>query len=207
MSLERSHGKLRPGLPRASDLQPPAEPVEKPTDGRAGHGHFAAGNPIGKEARFTNAVKKSLGSKTATGEALIVSRDARRVFGTTLRSLPSDAAPVRALLAIYARHTALHAYYTVRAEALGLDTPEGLALLAVADRQSQRAERVLVTTHDLATFHARKGANDAIDVDKVNAQAEAETEARRVAERRARAEAAAIEEPSEEPSTVEESEP
>jgi hypothetical protein len=83
-----------------------------------------------------------------------VARDARRVFGHVLASLPSDAPPVRALLSIYARHCALHAYYTVKAEELGLDTPEGLKLLEVADRQSQRAERTLVTCHDLARIHA-----------------------------------------------------
>jgi hypothetical protein len=84
----------------------------------------------------------------------VVGRDARRVFGHVLASLPSDAPPVRALLAVYARHQALHAYYTTRAEELGLDSEDGLALLVVADRQSQRAERVLVTCHDLARVHA-----------------------------------------------------
>lgn len=154
MAVERSHGKARPTLPRASD-QHPAEAVEKPSDQRAGHGHFAAGNRLGIEARFTHTVKKALGGSEGSGAALVVARDARRVFGHVLRTLPSDAAPVRALLAIYARHQALNAYYTVRAEALGLDTPEGLKLLEVADRQSQRAERVLVTVHDLARVHAK----------------------------------------------------
>jgi hypothetical protein len=153
MTFERSHGKLRPGLVRASDLAR-AEADAKPTGGRGRHGHFAPGNPIGLGARFTHTVRKSLGAKAATGEALIVARDARRVFGHVLASLPSDAPPVRALLAVYARHQALHAYYTLRAEAEGLDTEKGLELLAVADRQSQRAERVLVTCHDLARVHA-----------------------------------------------------
>lgn len=152
--MERSKGKMRPSLVRASDLEP-AESATKPTDARAPDGRFAAGNRASVGARFTATIKKSLGTKAATGEALIVARDARRLFGHTLASLPSDAPPVRALLAIYSRHAALHAYYTVKAEALGLDTERGLALLAVADRQSQRAERVLVTVHDLARVHAQ----------------------------------------------------
>jgi|SRR5579859_1157889 len=155
MTVERSHGKARPTLPRSSDLHTP-EPAAKPTDGRGAHGHFAAGNPIGVGARFTHTVRKSLGAQAATGDALVVARDARRVFGHVLAALPSDAAPVRALLAVYARHQALHAYYTLRAEAAGLDTPAGLKLLEVADRQSQRAERVLVTVHDLARVHAAR---------------------------------------------------
>lgn len=152
--MERSKGKMRPSLTRASDLAAPVDTAAKPSDARTPDGRFAAGNRAASDARFVNAIRKSLGSTDATGAALIVARDARRVFGTTLRSLPSDAAPVRALLAVYARHHALHAYYTLRAETAGLDTPEGLALLAVADRQSQRAERVLVTCHDLARVHA-----------------------------------------------------
>ena len=159
MPFERSHNKVRPTLVRASDLQP-AESDRKPTDGRGSHGHFAAGNRLAAGARFTHTVRKALGSKSATGEAMIVARDARRVFGHVLGSLPSDAPPVRALLAVYARHQALHAYYTLKAEALGLDTEAGLALLAVADRQSQRAERVLVTCHDLARVHAEARADD-----------------------------------------------
>jgi hypothetical protein len=155
MTIERSHGKARPALTRSSDLQP-TEADTKPTAGRDAHGHFAAGNPIGVAARFTHTIRKALGSKAASGEALIVARDARRVFGHVLASLPSDAPPVRALLSIYARHQALHAFYTVKAEELGLDTPEGLKLLEVADRQSQRAERVLVTCHDLARVHAER---------------------------------------------------
>ena len=156
--MERTKGKLRPSLPRASDLVEPAPAAEKPTDGRGPDGRFAAGNRASLGARFTHAIRQSLG-RAGDGAALVVARDARRVFGHVLASLPSDAPPVRALLAVYARHQALHAYYTVCAERLGLDTTEGLKLLEVADRQSQRAERVLVTCHDLARVHAARRAD------------------------------------------------
>jgi hypothetical protein len=153
MALERSHGKVRPTLPRASDLTP-SEAAEKPTAQRDEHGHFAAGNRTGVGARFANQLKRAMGSAAAGGEVAIVARDARRVFANILPTLPSDAAPVRALLAIHSRHVALHAFFTARAEAAGLQTDAGLKLLEVADRQSQRAERVLVTVHDLARVHA-----------------------------------------------------
>ena len=159
MTIERSHGKPRPTLPMASDLAP-TESAEKPTGGRGADGRFSAGNRASVAARFTHTIRKALGVEGATGAALVVARDARRVFGHVLASLPSDAPPVRALLAVYARHQALHAYYSNRAEELGLDTEAGLAMLVVADRQSQRAERVLVTCHDLARVHAAtKGAH------------------------------------------------
>lgn len=159
MTIEQSHGKARTVLPRASDLQP-VDPDAKPSEGRDAHGHFAAGNRNGLAARFTHTIKKALGSKTSTGEALVVVRDARRVFSHLMRSMPSDSAPVRVLAAMHSRHTALHAFYTAKAEAAGLETPEGLKLLEVADRQSQRAERVLVTCIDVATKMAKKNTAD-----------------------------------------------
>jgi hypothetical protein len=151
--MERSKGQFRPSFVRASDLRP-ADPVDNPPQGRTAGGHFAAGNRIGIGARWKATLKKALGNRTAGGDVGIVAADAQRVMQHVLRSLPSDAAPVRVMVAIHARHVALNAFFTAKAEAAGLDTETGLALLAVADRQSQRAERVLVTVHDLARVHA-----------------------------------------------------
>jgi hypothetical protein len=153
MTIERSHGKARPALVRASDLTSP-EAVAKPRTGRTPGGHFAAGNRIGIGARWKATLKKALGDRAAEGEVGIVAADAARVMLHVLRSVPSDAAPVRVMVAIHARHVALNAYFTAKAEAAGLDTPAGMKLLEVADRQSQRAERTLVTCHDLARVHA-----------------------------------------------------
>lgn len=165
--IEQSHGKARPMLPRASDLQTPAagdgeagpKPAPNPTDGRGAAGRFAPGNRIGLGARWKATLKKAMGAATE-GEAGIVATDASRVAAHVLRSLPSDAAPVRVLVGIHARHVALHAYFTAKAEAAGLDTDRGMQLLAHADRQSQRAERTLVTAIDVARVHAAKKPND-----------------------------------------------
>jgi len=70
--------------------------------GRGPHGRFALGTRSDSPRDSSTQSAKSLGSKVATGEALVVARDARRVFGHVLASLPSDAPPVRALLSIYA---------------------------------------------------------------------------------------------------------
>lgn len=155
MTLERSHGKMRPGRVRAHDLIPPKS-VVKPPSGRDANGNFAPGNRIGVGARWKNTVRKALGSTANPGTVGIVARDAARVMAHVLRSLPSDAPPVRVLVAIHARHVALNAYFTAAAEAAGLDTPEGRELLAVADRQSQRAERTLVTALDVARVSATR---------------------------------------------------
>jgi hypothetical protein len=155
MTIEKSHGKARPTLVRAAELVE-TKADTKPTEGRTSHGHFAAGNRTGLDARFKATVKRALGNKASTGEVRAVYRDALRVFSTTLRSLPSDAAPVRTLVALHARHVALNGFYTAKAEAEGLDTEAGQSLLVIADRQSQRAERVLVTALDVARVCATK---------------------------------------------------
>lgn len=157
--IERSHEKARPTLPRASDL---ASPVTdgKPTDARGSHGHFTAGNRSALGARFKATLRKSLGNKASDGDVLTVYRDAQRVFAHTIRSLPSDAAPVRTLVVLHARHVALHGFFTAKAETAGLETELGQKLLVIADRQSQRAERVLVTALDVARVCASRRPDD-----------------------------------------------
>lgn len=152
--MERSKGKMRPSLPRASDLPNPV-PDGKPTGGRGPGGRFAAANPFALEARAINAATKVAGKKTDPGEAGTVARDTRRLTGGYLRALESNAVPVRAMAALAARHAALAAYYSAKAVAAGLDTLQGMKFQDAADRQSQRAERTLVTAEDLAARHAK----------------------------------------------------
>lgn len=155
MTIEKSHGKARPTLVRSAELAAPKADT-KPTDARAPHGHFAPGNRTGLDARFKATVKKALGTKASKGDVLTVYRDAQRVFTHTLRAMPSDAAPVRTLVTLHARHVALNGYFTAKAEEAGLDTEDGARLLEIADRQSARAERLLVTSLDVARVCASK---------------------------------------------------
>jgi hypothetical protein len=141
------------------------ENVEKPSPvPRGDHGHLIPGAKLALGAGFKHTVRKSLGRKhPVSQESKIVTRDANRLFSEILPVLASDAPPVRALLAVYARHHALNAYYTDKAEEAGLDTTLGLQYLEIADRQSQRCERVLVTCHDLAKVHAAAKASVPFD--------------------------------------------
>jgi len=66
MAIEQSHGKARPALTRASDLQT-TESAAKPTEGRTPDGRFMAGNRASLGARFTATIKKSLGTKGRDG--------------------------------------------------------------------------------------------------------------------------------------------
>ena len=161
---ERSKGKMRPSLPRASDAKVTQaidhESVANPSVGRDARGLFTAGNRAASGSGLTRVTRKAMGDRRASGEAAIVARDARRVGSAVLAAFPSDAAPVRVLVAMHARHVALHAYYTHLAEVAGLGTPDGLRFLEVADRQSQRAERVLVTAQDMARVCATRAEKD-----------------------------------------------
>jgi len=164
VTLEKSHGKARPTLPRASDLPEidPTELEEKLSIPRGVHGHVLPGAKLAVGARFAHTVKKSMGGQT-TKVNRIITRDAKQTFANILPVMASDVAPVRSLLAVASRHCALNAYFTARAEEAGLDSTLGLQYLEIADRQSQRYERVLVTCHDLARIHAQVRDNKPFD--------------------------------------------
>ena len=162
MTIEQSHGKARPTLPRSSDLQP-LDADRNPRDGRTEAGHFAPGNRLGVGARWKASIKKLLGRVADDAITVAIGRDAWRVYLATLRAMPSDGAPVRSLVALHARHVAVAGYFTNRAAEVGLDTKEGLAFLEIASHHGQRAERTAVTSLDVATKLAASQAKAAAD--------------------------------------------
>lgn len=158
MSIERSHGKARPTLPRASALQPLGSAPDR-SDGRTPDGRFAPGNRASVGSGFRRTTKKLLGPTGAdSSQERIVRRDAWRVFVATMRTMPSDAAPVRTLIGLHARHVALAALYAQLASEATLGSAASLKLQEAADRQSQLATRVLVTALDAARVCAQRDA-------------------------------------------------
>jgi hypothetical protein len=150
MSIEKNGSIARPRLPRASDLREvPAAGERRPQ--RDATGRFLAGNGLAYGRRWKAAIKHALGSRATEGEAGKVAADAWFIFAAVIATLPSDAAPVRSLAALHARHVALASFYTEAAARAGLDSDRGLVLQAEAARQSARAERTLVTALDVAT--------------------------------------------------------
>lgn len=186
MTIETSHGKARPTLPRPSDLRPAgaAPERERSHDER---GRFVAGNRAGADRGAKLAIGKALGLRPNDAAVAAVARDAARVLGVVLRDMPSDGPTVRNLAALLARHSAIAAYFNCKADELGLDTPEGAKALDVALKHGARAERLTVTCLDVATALAKRAEKDpgALDVAAIDAAAEAETEARRAREREA----------------------
>lgn len=162
MSIEQSHGKARPTLPRSSDLEP-VETVADPSEGRAPGGRFAPGNRLAEGQRWKASIRKLLGKGASTEQAANLAREAFRLYLAVLRGLPSDGPTVRMLAALQARHAVLAAHFTDRAAELGLETPAGAAALEQATKHGQRAERLAVTTLDIAV--KTKGARSADPAD------------------------------------------
>ncbi len=186
MTLEKSHGKARPTLPRSSDL------ADVPTGGdrksnHAANGRFMPGNAAATDRSAKQAIGKVLGLRPTADAVSVVAKDAARVFGVVLRDMPSDAPTVRNLAAMLARHSALGAYFNVRADELGLDTLEGLAAIDQATKHGMRVERLTVTCLDVATRLTKASDRDpAIDIDAINRRANDNLERKRVAEQRER---------------------
>lgn len=165
MTIEHSHGKARPTLPRASDLPDLHGTVaERPAD-RDATGRVGVGNKLALGRGWKRAIKRLAGAgDLADPVAATITADALRIMSATLAEMPHDGANVRALVANLARHEALAAYFARRAFELGLETTEGEAADQRATTHDQRAERLRVTAFDIAARLAkRKPAMSAVD--------------------------------------------
>ncbi len=64
--------------------------------------------------------------------------------------MPNQGVQVRSLVALQSRHVALCAYWTEYAVQVGLTTPAGIEALERASKDGQRAERLAVSSLDVA---------------------------------------------------------
>lgn len=145
---EKSHGKVRPMLVRASDLGPMPSPdaATERSRSRGNDGRFLPGNPGGLGKGATAPIRRLLGGvEIEDADARTVARDAARIFADTLRELPNDGPTVRQHVALYARHVALSAFWSTRSSAVGLATPEGIEAADRAIKHDTRAERLATT--------------------------------------------------------------
>jgi hypothetical protein len=149
MTIERSHGRARPTLPRSSDLTEPLT-VGEPSDSRASDGRFAAGNQLATGRGWKHSIARSLGRDLA-GEAGELGAEAYALYRAFLADLPCDCASVRSLVAQRARAAVLAARYARRAGEVGIDTADGATALDAAAKWDQRAERLAVTSLDVST--------------------------------------------------------
>jgi len=154
MSTEQNKGKARTTLPRSSDLKP-VESVPSPTEGRVSGGRFAPGNGISRENRARHHIRRLLGPAANDKSIAEIQSASLSLYSSLMRSLPCQAVPVRSLVALQARHTALCAYWTEWAVNVGLDSEQGIAALERASKDGARAERLAVTSLDIATRLAK----------------------------------------------------
>ncbi len=151
MTIETSHGKARPTLPRSSDLQAVPAPVGEPSASRDAAGRFAPGNVVGRGKGWKRAIARLLGRDVSDPVAVAVAHDAWTIFAACIRELPHDGPIVRGLVAQKARHDALAGFWAARAVEVGLTTDEGITAQTQATLHGQRAERLTVTALDVAT--------------------------------------------------------
>lgn len=162
---ERSHNQERPSLPRRGRL------AALPSGTRPDPQRDARGRVVGSQAARELAqgsgwkeLTTDLAGRQLEGEAPVLGRQCQRLYRALLRSLPSDGPPVRVLVAAQARSAILSARFATKAAELGLDTDEGRAALDMSVKLDQRAERLAISSADLATKLAtahRRGAPSA----------------------------------------------
>jgi hypothetical protein len=98
------------------------------------------------------ALKRALACGTnGAGEAEGIYRETLRVFRSLLAELPaSDSAQVQALVANQARALTLATRYAEASMVAGLSTADGMKFTDMASKLDARAERLAVTSRDIA---------------------------------------------------------
>jgi hypothetical protein len=163
MALERSHGRLRPTLPRSSDLAVPQATPDR-RQGRDERGRFAPGHRSGARGKgWQQAIRRLAHSQLDDPELRGLANDAGSLFRARLHELPDRGPTISALVAEGARSSVLSARFAARAVEIGLDTDDGRRALELSMRLGQRAERSSVTALDVATRLAEARRRDAPD--------------------------------------------
>lgn len=158
MTIEQSHGKARPTLPRLADVRA-LPPAAEPNRDRGAGGRFAAGNGVGRGRHWRHVLRKQLGREVEgplAAEVESLASEAYSLAKAFLAELPSDGPGVRALVVARARATVMAARFAHRAWELGPDTLEGAKATETSLKYDQRAERLAVTSLDIATRLARR---------------------------------------------------
>ncbi|HMI85725.1 MAG TPA: hypothetical protein VK550_16630 [Polyangiaceae bacterium] len=156
MTIEQSHDKARTTLPRSSDATTlptdPERPAWRQPDGRVG--------PRNELARFRAFKEQARKDLRASPGADAVADDMWRTYLGLLRWLRahglSDGPLVIRDAVLFARHTALEAFWSSRSAELGRETAEGQGAEDRASKHGQRVERLSVTIHDLSNTATRK---------------------------------------------------
>ena len=132
--------------------------------GRDEQGRFIKGNKIARDQAAISTVAKSLGLPSHDPDVTEVAKQARQLYRSTLRELPSTGASVRQLVAAQCRHGALATYYANMAAKEGLGTERGMAMAEASRRHDQAAQRLSVTAYDRAVREANAKPAEPVDL-------------------------------------------
>lgn len=150
MTLRREHSKLRPQPPRLKDLSRRQRSPERSRN-QDSKGKFVAGNDAPKGRAVKRIIRRYLGEGAVGDEQVqVLMRDTLVLFKSFKRALGSTAPQVQDTVARRARWGVMSAWYALRAAELGLGTEAGDAALEMALKLDARAERLDVTSLDLA---------------------------------------------------------
>ena len=151
MSIQNSKGKPRLQRPRLRDASKPSHDADKPrrTERRP---HRTANRSLLAAARHAaGEVVGSDGFDRATpSEPSQLAREALRMFRAFVRELGTGSPTARAHALAFAMQHAAGQRLTLAADAAGLDTPRGLALLERASQCQARSERAATAAIALA---------------------------------------------------------
>jgi hypothetical protein len=171
MALRVVKDKLRPESPRLKDLARHGTARER-TVNHGADGRFVTANGAANGREAKTLIRESLGTAGADPEMV---RQALTMYRAILRELPSDGPSVRQLVAARCRHAVLATRYANEAASVGLATPTGIKLAEQSRAHDLAAQRLAVTSYDLATRGAEQ-ATSRVDPHRALAEALASDE-------------------------------
>jgi hypothetical protein len=151
VTIERSHGKARPTLPRATDLPVPPPSADRRV-GRDQKGRFAPGHRQSARSRgWRRAVAQLSTGLVPTAEQAKLAGDSGTLYRATLAVLPCESPLTNPIAAEHARSAVLSTHFAAAALEAGVTTVKGKRLLEMSLKLGQRAERTAVSLLDLTT--------------------------------------------------------
>jgi hypothetical protein len=156
MAFRNVKNKFRFESPRLKDVARTVT-ARDPSAGRTADGRFASGNRAANGRSAKALIRRSLGAEGADPEMV---RQALTMYHALLRDLPSDGPSVRQLVAARCRHAVMATRFANEAAKVGLATPMGLKLAEQSRSHDLAAQRLAVTSFDLAVRGAQKAAAD-----------------------------------------------
>lgn len=148
-------GKARTTMPRTSDAAP-FNTAREPDGTRDAQGRFQPGNDIARDRGVKMVIGRMVGRLTSeelgplSPESEAIKEDTWRLLCASIRELGNPGSYVRRLLAHYAWHDTMAAFWRARELAVGPCTPEGIAADDRATEHDKRAERLSVTAQSIA---------------------------------------------------------